>query len=66
MRTRLGPPGRPAARPLFSTRGHNAVTIQQIAAALEYTPGALYRHFRDKAARVRALVVDDFLAFFAA
>lgn len=55
-----------AARPLFSARGYDAVTMQQIAAALEYSPGALYRHFRDKDALVRALVAEDFLAFFAA
>lgn len=55
-----------AARPLFSAHGYDAVTMQQIAAALDYTPGALYRHFRDKDALVRALVAEDFRAFFAA
>lgn len=55
-----------AARPLFSAHGYDAVTMQQIAAALDYTPGALYRHFRDKDALVRALVAEDFQAFFAA
>lgn len=55
-----------AARPLFSARGYDAVTMQQIAAALDYTPGALYRHFRDKDALVRALADEDFRAFFAA
>ena len=55
-----------AARPLFSAHGYDAVTMQQIATALDYTPGALYRHFRDKDALVRALVAEDFQAFFAA
>lgn len=55
-----------AARALFAERGYDAVTMQQVAAALDYTPGALYRHFPGKEALVRALVAEDFGAFFAA
>lgn len=55
-----------AARRLFAERGYEAVTMQQVAAALEYTAGAVYRHFPSKGALVAELVAADFAAFFAA
>ncbi len=52
-----------AARDLFVERGYEAVTMRAIAEAIEYTPGALYAHFKDKADLVRALCGHDFAAF---
>jgi len=55
-----------AARELFAREGVDSVTMRRIADGLEYTPGALYRHFPDKAALLEALVVTDYTAFSAA
>lgn len=52
-----------AARDLFVRQGYEAVTMRAVAAAVEYTPGALYAHFKDKADLVRALCINDFSAF---
>jgi AcrR family transcriptional regulator len=52
-----------AARELFALEGVASVTMRRIADRLEYTPGALYRHFPDKAALLQALVVTDYTAF---
>jgi AcrR family transcriptional regulator len=52
-----------AARDLFVKQGYEAVTMRAVAAAIEYTPGALYAHFKDKADLVRALCINDFSAF---
>jgi AcrR family transcriptional regulator len=52
-----------AARELFAVEGIGSVTMRRIADRLEYTPGALYRHFPDKAALLQALVITDYTAF---
>jgi AcrR family transcriptional regulator len=52
-----------AARELFVVEGLTSVTMRRIADRLEYTPGALYRHFPDKAALLQALVMADYTAF---
>jgi AcrR family transcriptional regulator len=49
-----------AARALFAKEGVDAVTMRKIAAAIDYTPAALYVHFRDKDALIRALCRNDF------
>lgn len=51
-----------AARDLFARRGIDAVTMRGIAEAIEYTPAALYVHFRDKDDLLRALCRNDFAA----
>lgn len=48
-----------AARELFAAQGFEAVTLRKIAAAIEYTPAAIYGHFEDKEALVRALCLRD-------
>jgi AcrR family transcriptional regulator len=50
-----------AARALFVEEGYEAVTMRKIAAAIEYSPTAIYLHFRDKKAVVNALCDSDFL-----
>ena len=52
-----------AARELFVTHGYEAVTMRKIAEKIEYSPTALYFHFEDKTALIRALCEHDFLAF---
>lgn len=49
-----------AARELFASHGFEAVTLRKIAAAIEYTPAAIYGHFKDKDALIRTLCVADF------
>lgn len=49
-----------AARELFIREGHEAVSMRKIAEAIEYTPPAIYTHFRDKADLIRALCRQDF------
>ncbi len=49
-----------AARELFAAQGFEAVTLRKVAAAIEYTPAAIYGHFADKEALVRALCLRDF------
>jgi len=51
-----------AARELFVERGYEAVTMRQIADAIEYSPTAIYLHFEDKLALVRSLCDRDFAA----
>jgi AcrR family transcriptional regulator len=51
-----------AARELFATRGYEAVTMRMIAERVEYTPTAIYYHFKDKEALLRELVDTDFAA----
>jgi AcrR family transcriptional regulator len=51
-----------AARELFVERGVEAVTMRAIAQRIEYTPTAIYHHFRDKHALLVALCVRDFRA----
>lgn len=52
-----------AARDLFAAEGYEAVTMRRIADAIEYTPGALYVHFKDKRELILALCRHDFEAF---
>ena len=49
-----------AARELFVERGVEAVTMRAIAQRIEYTPTAIYHHFRDKHALLVELCVLDF------
>jgi AcrR family transcriptional regulator len=49
-----------AARELFAERGYQAVTMREIAERVEYTPTAIYYHFRDKDALIRELCIEDF------
>ncbi len=50
-----------AARALFVEVGYDAVTMRKIAAAIEYSPTAIYLHFRDKEAVIAAICDADFL-----
>lgn len=52
-----------AAREMFVAEGIEAVTMRAIAKEIEYTPTAIYHHFRDKQALIAELVESDFLAF---
>jgi AcrR family transcriptional regulator len=56
MRTRI----LDAARELFALEGYDAVTMRKIAERIEYSPTAIYFHFRDKQALLRELVDADF------
>lgn len=49
-----------AARELFAAQGYEAVTMRKIAQAIEYSPTAIYLHFKDKEAVVRELCDTDF------
>jgi AcrR family transcriptional regulator len=49
-----------AARVLFVEQGYEAVTMRRIAAAIEYSPTAIYLHFADKESIVRELCDTDF------
>ena len=44
-----------AARELFATEGYEAVTMRRIADRIEYSPTAIYFHFKDKESLVREL-----------
>jgi len=49
-----------AARDLFADQGYEAVTMRKIAERIEYSATAIYFHFRDKEALLRALCDADF------
>jgi len=49
-----------AARDLFLQHGFEAVTMKKIAEAIDYTPGSLYVHFKDKRDLMLALCRHDF------
>jgi AcrR family transcriptional regulator len=49
-----------AARELFVSDGYDAVTMRKIAERIEYSPTAIYLHFKDKAALLQELVSADF------
>ncbi|MBX9735704.1 MAG: TetR/AcrR family transcriptional regulator [Phycisphaerales bacterium] len=51
-----------AARELFVTQGLDAVSMRKIAEAIEYTPAALYVHFKDKNELMREMCRRDFEA----
>ena len=50
-----------AARDLFVAEGYEAVTMRRIADRIEYSPTAIYFHFRDKEALLKELCETDFL-----
>ena len=49
-----------AARELFVEHGYEAVTMRKIAEQIEYSPTAIYFHFRDKESLIRELCDEDF------
>jgi AcrR family transcriptional regulator len=49
-----------AARELFAEQGYDAVTMRKIAERIEYSPTAIYFHFRDKQALLQELCDTDF------
>jgi AcrR family transcriptional regulator len=49
-----------AARELFAREGYDAVTMRRIADAIEYSPTAIYLHFKDKETLIRELCEEDF------
>jgi AcrR family transcriptional regulator len=49
-----------AARELFVRDGIEATTMRAIAARIEYTPTAIYHHFRDKESLIAELCLVDF------
>jgi AcrR family transcriptional regulator len=51
-----------AARDLFVSEGYDGVSMRRIADKIEYSPTAIYFHFRDKETLIRELVDHDFLA----
>ena len=50
-----------AARELFVERGYEAVSMRMIANRIDYSPTAIYLHFRDKEALFQELCAADFL-----
>ncbi|HUR80261.1 MAG TPA: TetR/AcrR family transcriptional regulator [Thermoanaerobaculia bacterium] len=52
-----------AARELFAREGVDSVTMRRIADKIEYSPTAIYFHFRDKEALLAELCDSDFRAF---
>jgi AcrR family transcriptional regulator len=50
------------AREMFAERGIDAVTMRAIADRIEYTPTAIYHHFRDKEALIVELCDRDYRA----
>ena len=51
-----------AAREMFADEGIDAVTMRAIADRIEYTPTAIYHHFRDKQALIAELCERDYRA----
>ena len=49
-----------AARELFATHGYEAVTMRKIAERIEYSPTAIYLHFKDKEAVLNEICDADF------
>ena len=49
-----------AARELFASEGYEAVTMRKIAQRIEYSPTAIYLHFKDKEAVLREICDADF------
>jgi AcrR family transcriptional regulator len=55
-----------AARDLFARDGYDAVSMRRIAEAIEYSPTAIYVHFRDKLDLLHQIAQRDFGALGAA
>lgn len=51
-----------AAREMFVEQGYEATTMRAIADRIEYTPTAIYHHFRNKEALLAELCAADFRA----
>lgn len=51
-----------AARALFAAEGYDRVTMRRIAEAIEYSPTAIYLHFKDKETLIQELCTQDFHA----
>ncbi|MFN8549761.1 MAG: TetR/AcrR family transcriptional regulator [Candidatus Eisenbacteria bacterium] len=51
-----------AARELFATAGYEAVTMRRVAEKIEYSPTAIYLHFKDKQELLAELCRTDFLS----
>jgi len=51
-----------SARQLFLTEGFEAVTVRRIAEKIDYSPMAIYVHFKDKEDLLRELCESDFRA----
>ena len=51
-----------AARDMFVEHGYEATTMRAIASEIEYTPTAIYHHFRNKEALLTELCSIDFRA----
>ena len=49
-----------AARELFVSEGYESVSMRKIAEKIEYSPTAIYLHFKDKEAVMRELCETDF------
>src|SRR5262245_13887112 len=49
-----------AARELFAELGYEAVTMRKVAERVEYSPTAIYFHFKDKESLMRELCEIDF------
>jgi AcrR family transcriptional regulator len=52
-----------ATRAILTEQGYDALTMRAVAERIEYSPAALYKHFTDKDALVRALCAHDFYVF---
>jgi AcrR family transcriptional regulator len=55
-----------AAREMFVEQGYEATTMRAIADKVEFTPTAIYHHFRNKEALMAELCAADFAALAAA
>jgi AcrR family transcriptional regulator len=55
-----------AAREMFVRQGYEATTMRAIADRIEYTPTAIYHHFKNKEALLAELCAADFRALAAA
>jgi AcrR family transcriptional regulator len=49
-----------AARDMFASEGYDAVTMRRIAQRIEYSPTAIYLHFKDKESVLREICDHDF------
>lgn len=52
-----------AARDLFASEGVDSVTMRRIAERIEYSPTAIYFHFKDKDSLIADLCACDFRGF---